>query len=52
MRNVIVDEFDKREVGHATFKVQKQVEDLIASFESKVLHKFDSLHVPQSKKSI
>ena len=52
MINVIVDEFDKREVGHATFKVQKQVEDLIASFESNVLNKFDSLHVPQSKKSI
>ena len=33
MKNLINEEFDKREVGHATFQVQKQVEQMLASFE-------------------
>ena len=41
--NVINEEFDKREVGHSTFQVQKQVQDMLASFEANVITKLDGL---------
>ena len=43
MKTIIKDEFDKCEVGHATFQVQKQVEDMLASFESKIITKVDAI---------
>ncbi len=32
MKQVINEEFDKREVVHSTFQVQKQVQDMLTSF--------------------
>ena len=43
MKETINLEFDKREVGHATFQVQKQVDQMLASFEANVITKLDSL---------
>ena len=43
MKETINLEFDKREVGHATFQVQKQVEQMLTSFEANVITKLDSL---------
>ena len=43
MKQVINDEFDKREMGHSTFQVQKQVQDMLASFEANVITKLDGL---------
>ena len=43
MKHVINEEFDKREVGHSTFQVQKQVQDMLASFEANVINKLDGL---------
>ena len=43
MTQVINEEFDKREVGHSTFQVQKQVQDMLASFEANVITKLDGL---------
>ena len=43
MKTIINEEFDKREVGHATFQVQKQVEQMLSSFESKIISKVDEL---------
>ena len=40
---IIKKEFDQREVGHATFQVQHQVEKMLSSFESRVVTKLDSL---------
>ena len=43
MKETINLEFDKREVGHATFQVQKQVEQMLTSFEANMITKLDSL---------
>ena len=43
MKDTINLEFDKREVGHATFQVQKQVEQMLTSFEANMITKLDSL---------
>ena len=43
MKESINLEFEKREVGHATFQVRKQVEQMVASFEDNVITKLDSL---------
>ena len=43
MKQVINEEFDKREVGHSAFQVQKQVQDMLASFEANVITKLDGL---------
>ena len=36
-------DFDTREVGHATFQVQHQVEKILSSFESRVITELVSL---------
>ena len=41
LKNVISEELDKREVGHTTFQVQKQVHNMITNFESRIIKKFD-----------
>ena len=41
LKSIINDEFDKREVGHTTFQVQKQVQDMLATFETKVVTNLD-----------
>jgi hypothetical protein len=43
MKTIINKEFDKREVGHSTFQVQKQVEQMLISFESKIISNVDEL---------
>ena len=43
MKILINEEFDKREVGHATFQVQKQVEEMLTSFESRIITKVDAI---------
>ena len=43
LREVISTELDKRQVGHSTFQVQSQVEDMLKSFERRVISKFDEL---------
>ena len=43
MKQVINEEFDKREIGHSTFQVQKQVQDMLASFKANVITKLDVL---------
>ena len=43
LKSVISEELDKRQVGHATFQLQHQVEDMLKSFESKIIQKFDEL---------
>ena len=43
MKEIINVEFDKREVGHATFQVQKQVEQMLVSFESNIIKKLEPL---------
>ena len=45
---IIKKEFDQREVGHATFQVQHQVERMLSSFESRVVTKLDSLKLKSS----
>ena len=40
---IIKKEFDQREVGHAIFQVQHQVEKMLSSFKSRVATKLDSL---------
>ena len=42
MKEIINSEFDKRELGHATFQVQKQVEQMLVSFESNVIKKLET----------
>ena len=41
LKSVISEELDKRQVGHATFQVQRQVEEMLESFKSKIIQKFD-----------
>lgn len=48
MKQVINEEFDKREVGHSTFQVQKQVQDMLTSFEANVITKLDGLGTDSS----
>ena len=43
MKETINLELDKREVGHATFQVQKKLGQMLASFEINVITKLDSL---------
>ena len=43
LKEVISTELDKRQVGHSTFQVQHQVEDMLMSFERRVINKFDEL---------
>ena len=43
LKEVINTELDKRQVGHWTFQVQYQVEDILKSFEGRVILKFDEL---------
>ena len=43
MKTVINEEFDKRQVGHATFQVQKQVEHMLSDFQDKIIKKVDEL---------
>lgn len=43
MKIIINEEFDKREVGHATFQVQKQVQEMLSCFQDKIIKKVDSL---------
>ena len=43
IKQVINKEFDKREVGHGTFQVQKQVQDMLTSFEANVITKLEGL---------
>ena len=43
MTRVVNEEFDKREVGHRTFQVQKQVQDILTSFEENVITKLEGL---------
>ena len=43
MKEIINVEFGKRELGHATFQVQKQVEQMLISFESNVIKKLEIL---------
>ena len=38
-----MEDFDKCEVGHASFKAQQQEKDLLKTFENKVLDKFEFL---------
>ena len=45
-----VEEFDKREFGHASFQAQQQVKDLLKTFENKVLNKFNiALRIPYNQ---
>ena len=37
MKIIINEEFDKREVGHATFQVQKQVQEMLSCFQDKII---------------
>ena len=43
MKTVINEEFNKRQVGHATFQVQKQVEHMLSDFQDKIIKKVDEL---------
>ena len=43
LKPVTSEELDTRQVGNATFQVQHQVEDMLKSFESKIIQKFDEL---------
>lgn len=43
MKIIINEEFDKRQVGHATFQVQKQVESMLCTFQDKTIQKVDAL---------
>lgn len=43
MKTAINEEFDKRQVGHATFQVQKQVEHMLSAFQDKIIKKVDEL---------
>jgi len=43
LREVISTELDKRQVGHSTFQVKNQVEEMLKSFERRVISKFDEL---------
>ena len=43
MKEIINVEFNKRELGHATFQVQKRVEEMIMLFESNVNNKLEIL---------
>ena len=43
MKQVVNEEFDKREVGHSTFQVQKQVHDMLTSFKANVITKLEGL---------
>ena len=40
-QEVISTKLDKRQVGHLTFQVQYQVDDMLKSFERRVIIKFD-----------
>ena len=51
MKIIINEEFDKREVGHATFQVQKQVEQMLTCFQDKIIKKVDSLGSKRSNDS-
>ena len=43
LKEVISTELDKRQVGHSAFQVQSHVEDILKSFERRVILKFDEL---------
>ena len=43
MKSIINKEFDKRKIGHATFQVQTQVEQMLSTFETKIISKVDEL---------
>mmetsp|Transcript_15894 Transcript_15894/g.15292 ORF Transcript_15894/g.15292 Transcript_15894/m.15292 type:complete len:82 (+) Transcript_15894:329-574(+) len=45
LKSGISHELDKRQVVHATFQVQHQVEDMLKSFESKIIQSLMSLRV-------
>ena len=49
LRDVISTELDKREVGHSTFQVQSQVKDMLQSFESRIIKKFDECNPTKSE---
>ena len=42
MKEIINVEFDKRQLGHATFQVQKQVEQMLVSFDSHFIKKLET----------
>ena len=48
MKTIINEEFDKRQVGHATFQVQKQVETMLSTFQDKIIKKVDALGTDKS----
>ncbi len=50
MKETINLELEKREISHGTFQVQKQVEQMLASFEANVITKLDSLVVDGKEK--
>ena len=43
MKTIINEEFDKRQVGHATFQVQTQVEHMLSSFQNKIIKKIEEI---------
>ena len=48
---IIKKELDTREVGHTTFQVQHQVEQMLQSFETRVVTKIDSLQKKEESSS-
>ena len=51
MKNIINEEFDKRQVGHATFQVQKQVESMLSTFQDKIIQKVDAISTNKTSQS-
>ena len=45
MKTIIKEEFNKRQVGHATFQVQRQVEFILSSLQDKIITKVDEIGV-------
>jgi len=45
---LIKDEFDQHEVGHSTFKVQKEMKHMIARLEEKVINEINTIKVGKS----
>ena len=43
IETIINDESDKRQVGHATFQVQNQVDHMHTAFHAKIIKKVDEL---------
>ena len=43
MKTIVKEEFNKRQVGHATFQVQRQVEYILSSFQDKIIKTVDDI---------